>query len=496
MQELISEQDNKKMIIINYLIQKNTKVSMSEISKKTTISPKTVRSIIDSLKENPELSGNNLLIKRSESGHIDYVKINNHSLTDISYFYLKKSPLFSMLKEIFLRGKINNIDFCNHYYISQSSFSRCRTKLKTILGNYNLDLTMNCEIIGDEYQIRDFFYQLFIHSSSKWIFSSESFFHLEHIINNCFYSLKKISPVSRDSLRLILYICRIRTIQKKSFSSELDFSIKYENLVISKEVSTYLEIANIRNTKEEMNFLLLMLSKTCIVPSQNKFIITLPDHSPLKKISKCIMYRSFSSIFKGSEIDSSLFLSKINLLLISNYIGLHDSRAFIYSYDVDSYYYKNKQETQLFEAVCELVSEVNKEFNLSKTIFIQTKQTNAFDSFVNQMYLLTFSFLGQLESHSKNIVIHIFLQHTNQYIEDIMKKKITLLFSNRVRFINQYDTCADIYISDKKYNVISPRTEIIIVPTFSDIYSFNRLYTIVESKLLKKISMKSLLGTY
>lgn len=197
MKEFISEHDNKRIIVLNNLIQENRHVSLKEICSETNYTFKTVRAIIDSFEDNYYLKKEDLEFSYDKSGKIESIKINNHSLTDIAFFYLENSLIYKMIMELFLKGKIKQNEFCLKYFVSQSTFNRYKKKLAAILESFDLTLTSKNVINGKESQIRSFFILFFLNANSKWLFSDVSFYELENTIYTEFSSLREIPPYQK-----------------------------------------------------------------------------------------------------------------------------------------------------------------------------------------------------------------------------------------------------------------------------------------------------------
>lgn len=493
MKSFINEQDNKRIRIINFLIQMNREVTFSEICTGTNYSSKTVRNLLFTLKDNTELKEKDLEIKYDISGKILSIKINKFSLTDISFFYLEKSMLFLMIKEIFLHGEINKKKFCEQNYISTSNFSRYKNKLVKILSSFSLDLSKNCQLLGNEYIIRDFLFHCFSNSYSKWIFSKESYYQLDYKIHTHFKTLNNISFVNKESLRLVLYIFIIRNSQKKNVDNFdfLNITTTGNASNTYKEIADYIKIENNNSPEQEKVFLYLQLLKYQIIVNDEfnfeEIIIDKFDNHELNKIIKDASTWIKVTFFNRDKTYHHAISKNTQLLFLYSYIGFIDPRNFLYIYDKSTYFHKNNFENQIFELIYDFLLKVSKQYNMQ---FLDV-ETQTIDSLANQFYLMVFSFLAQLDNNSSEVYIHIFMQHSNRFIEKIIEKKLSRFFLNRIRFTNHFDSQIDLYISDKNYFKNGHNIDKIIIPTFSDVYSFNRLYEVIQTKIEKKLETES-----
>lgn len=494
MKEFISEHDNKRIIVLNYLIQEDRHVSIKEICEETNYTFKTVRAIIDSFEENYYLKKVDLEFCYDKSGKIESIKINNHSLTDIAFFYLENSLIYKMIMEIFLKGKIKQNEFCSRYFVSQSTFSRNKKKLAIILDSFDLTLTSKNSIDGRESQIRSFFILFFLNANSKWLFSDESFYDLENVMYTEFSSLRSIPPSQKNILRLLLYVSKVRNSQGKLLGD-------YPKVVQSfngEVESTFNDVINYTQKRfhkkeiwinETAHLFICLLRNQIIDPEllfENKFSFRLPSVSEFEHETHTLTKWVITSFLEEEQVDYKRVHLGISLLLMYTSIGFYDQRRFLYIYNAEEYYKKSCYEQQVYDTIKEFIEKLPKD----RINFKRLSELRSFDNpeaFVNQMYLLVLSLMYRFGSPQKEIQIKIFVQSSKIYVSDIIKKKIKRIYSNRVDFINEYNEELDLYVTDREYVDNKYNIQQVVVPTFSDEHSIFRLCRAIEKEIIKKI---------
>lgn len=118
----------------------------------------------------------NMITIHATEKEVDVIIGNNFSLDFFYSHYMQQSIGFILCWEIFNNRFTTIQQFSNDVYMSRSSVYKRIQSLKTILYRYNLNLDFSNPriILGDEHQIRYFFYHLFSEAfqTNEWPFDS------------------------------------------------------------------------------------------------------------------------------------------------------------------------------------------------------------------------------------------------------------------------------------------------------------------------------------
>lgn len=156
---------------------------------------------------------------------------NDFSLDFFYSYYLQQSIGFVLCWEIFNNHFTTIQQFSNDVYLSRSSVYKHINTLKIILNRYNLiiDFSHPMIILGEEHQIRYFFYDLFSETFqvNEWYFDG---LNLE-VISNFLYTFQKSYPhlstptLIKFRLMLAIYLTR------NQFNIWIDYTNRYFKLI-------------------------------------------------------------------------------------------------------------------------------------------------------------------------------------------------------------------------------------------------------------------------
>lgn len=206
MKLFINDTDNRKIEVLAYLIKELKEVKISDLVAATGLSDKTVRGIVLSLKDNMYLDETKMTINYNENGKIISIIVSNISLADTAFFYLEKSIMYIMIKELLLRGYLDKNKICTTYFISEATFTRYKNQLKKILETFNFTLSKENVLIGEEYRIRNFYFLFFSFAHSKWLFSEESYSDIERSLTNSLFKSTQFDRSKKYDMFVDIYL--------------------------------------------------------------------------------------------------------------------------------------------------------------------------------------------------------------------------------------------------------------------------------------------------
>ncbi|MEI5993973.1 helix-turn-helix domain-containing protein [Candidatus Enterococcus mansonii] len=495
MKEFITEQDNNKIQVLDFLINENKSVNMAEICSATQLSYKTVRSVIDSFEENTHIDKKNLEIYYNKVGKVESVKLSNSSHVDVSFFYLEKSILFIMIKELFLKGRIDNKYICETYYISMTTCARYKKKLRSLLESFGLEMTSSGELTSEEYRIRNFFIHVFSNASSNWIFSQEAYHFLEHSLESQFPTLVHMDSAQKELMRLLLYITIKRNSQGNILAkeSELDIYTQGKLSKIYENVSTYVNkhFPYFENKESEILYLFVSMFRIQIIRAnskneENELKVVIKDRPDFDEICDSLTESIITTFFQKDKEYFSFIRSNVTLFLVYATASFYDTRRFFYVYEEEIFVKRNTYEEQMYQKVFEIVERwENEHKGFSTVLEIQGEQNQT--SFKRQVYLLVYSLLCRIKPVQHKEKVKIYVQNSKVYIADIIRRKIEKLFSDKITILDTYSSDVDIFVTDKEYKTMNESGNKVFVQTFSDSYAIHRLIEAVDNEILKKL---------
>ncbi|WP_086314758.1 hypothetical protein A5821_002373 [Enterococcus sp. 7F3_DIV0205] len=496
MKEFIGEHDNNKIKVLDFLINENKSVNMSEICSATQLSYKTVRSVIDSFEENTYIDKKNLEIYYNKVGKIESVKLSNSSHVDVSFFYLEKSILFIMIKELFLKGRVENKYICENYYISTTTCIRYKKKLRDLLESFGLEMSVNGELKSEEYRIRNFFLHFFSNASSNWIFSNEAYNFLEHSLDVEFPAIFQMDAAQKELMRLLLYITIKRNSQGYVLvkKRQIDLEMKGKLLKIYTNISNYIinYFPYFENKPSEIDYLFVSMLRIQVIrmeknAEENQLIVNIKNTPNFDVICNSLIDLIIGSFFKNNKKNHNFIRISVTLFLIYAIASFHDTRRFFYEYEEEVYTKRNVYEDELFKRVTKIVENWESEHDVFSRLLNIRGEKNQI-SFKRQVYLLVYSLICRLEPVQNKEKVKIYVQNSKVYIADIIRRKIETIFSDKVTILDVYSSDIDLFVTDKEYKVTDISSNKVFVQTFSDCYAIHRLIEAIDNEILNKVN--------
>ncbi|MGX7245494.1 helix-turn-helix domain-containing protein [Enterococcus quebecensis] len=500
MKEFLNKSDNNKVMVLDYLIRASREVPVTELVSETKLSNSTINHILYSFKENTYIKKDNLQLNYNEAGKLHSVRITDTSMIDASFFYLKKSLLFITIKELFEAGYINRVKICDKYFISSSTFSRVRQRLSEILESFDLELTRENTLEGEEYKIRNFYFLFFSNACSKWLFSKEAYSTLEASLKSDFLNSLNFDPSQKGLVRLFMHICNTRNAQKHYVSEVTSIEIKGKGKLqkIFLDIYQYLNsyFPYYENIVEEAKFIFVFCTRHQIIKIdlliEDEITFDTKDINYFDYVKNYLVDAILVQFFDGDEQWHKMINFEITTFLLFAYTSFSDARRFLYIYDDDNYESKNNYEKQIYNRVIEILN--NMEQDLLWGFFgIELNDFDKKGAMYNKLFVLVYSFLSKKEMNKvSREKVMIYVQNSRVYTGEIIKAKIKKMFSDKVELTSVYSTDVDLFITDKEYdNEISfPKT--IYVTTFYDTQAMDRLFNEIFLEIIKQINNEHL----
>lgn len=494
MKLFISDIDNRKIEVLAYLIKELKEVKIADLVAVTGLSDKTVRGIVLSLKDNTYLDETKMTINYNEKGKINSIIVSNISLADAAFFYLEKSVIYIMVKDLFLRGYLDKSRICKNHFISESTFTRYKNQLKKILKKFEFELSKENTLVGEEYRIRNFYFLFFSFAHSNWFFSEESYREIERSLSELFFDKVSFDSSKKSMICLLLFICKIRNNQGFYLDQKTTIHFKkngaHERFYkgIARFINTYCPY--FKNKEEEIQFFFFFcLRGQLIIPSpylEEEMSIEIDHLESFNETREYLTQNIITEFFEEDPERRRLVKQDVTTFLLYVYYSFIDSRLFLYVYDEDNYYSRTKYEKELLEKIKGFADPTLQQFP-KNPLFERLFHGEKVDMLINQLFLLIYSLISRVEL--ENIVtVRVYVQISKVYVADILKTKIKQVFAENVEIVNCYDESIDLVISDKNYSDQVEHPSRVYIPTFSDSQYFDIMCETILKEITKKIS--------
>ncbi|GKQ43207.1 hypothetical protein RD055328_11300 [Companilactobacillus sp. RD055328] len=456
MYDFLNKQDQKGMKVFRYLYA-NGSTTLKEVAEAVNIVTPTVSKIIsDVTKDNKALS-KQVFEKKGD------IIVNNLDLNAVLNHYLKDSILYEMINSLVYTGKISRDDFENRLFISQSTFSRNRARLKEILNKFKLDLNNRNEIEGSEYVIRKFFYFFYTNTSGYTKVDEDDFNTKLHFLFKAAPFLRNNNHGSYFKMYRLLKISTLRITQGYYMDKEIHVNSELFPIIsnLKENMPEYITQKQLPEEvkNKEINFFIYALYREYITDynlSHEELVelFRIPDpefYSVEKKIVDSIINEisfkgEISKDVKG-EVDEL-----VNRYHLEMMYGLIDRIFFEVVSSKEEVL--NGVEQQLLEEADQIYEKLKNNAEYSAWV---RKNDIAPDKYIFTTNLFFFIYKAKIfnAKANKSLLnankIKLFIQMTHPEIERLVQTKFELLFWNRIYFVNDVSQKPDFIIADIDY---------------------------------------------
>jgi predicted transcriptional regulator len=156
---LLEKKEQIQVEILRQLVLKNKKITVHELSEWVNLSRPSVESYLDEISFIGRMMGRPMEILRQDNKVILEMK-DNQSLDEIISFLIHDSIKYRLLILLLNQKNYMIIDLAEELLISESTLFRKIKELNKLLAEFELQVKNN-KLVGEESQIRYFYYLLF-----------------------------------------------------------------------------------------------------------------------------------------------------------------------------------------------------------------------------------------------------------------------------------------------------------------------------------------------
>ncbi|CAD5899702.1 helix-turn-helix domain-containing protein [Carnobacterium maltaromaticum] len=468
-------------------------VSIDEIATQIGSVRKTVATLLNIIKS--DLADCNFDLRETSEKKYYLVSKNQTVIYLDDYILMcgKRSLLFSIVEELFDKGSINTIQFCNDRYISQTTFSRGKKKLTELLEKSQLKLAnyVSDGIIGDEYQVRIFYFHFFNHFyySLEWPFDS---FQKEEIAYSIMMEKTSLfENLTMNQKRKLYYILAIMKKRMNQGYGVHPVSISFENNTQYKKihafVESYLNVHEIWDTqviKNETNFFMCVLYTEDIVHLQTDYLEYLLDYSkdnPINTEISTLWIQTFKKVVKHKlTIEEEVNLhEELNKFHLSTEFLYCNSTLFLNNLSNQSDEKLNNEIYQYAFKFYQLLLK-NKMFRA----FREQNLKNVTDKYMidRYYYYMYYSFLKLKKMKPINLFIADSIERIDKII---LTRKLELLFGENIKIVEN-SIQSETLILTSTGNNHSKREEITIF-SYKDEQNFKKVIQRIHEKIYEQL---------
>lgn len=405
----------------------------------------------------------------------------------------KRSLLFLMVEELFNKGFIHTIQFCNNLYISQTTFSRGKKKLIELLEKSQLTLTnyVRDGIYGDEYQVRIFYFHFFDHfyNSLEWPFEQN-----QKMDEECTIKLEQIKLFDQMTSNQKRKLSNVLAIMKKRVNQGYvvkSLSVSFENNAYYEKiysfVGSYLNVhgrLDRQAIQNETDFFIRVLFTQDIINLRADYLTYLLEYSkdnPLNVEIASIWIQTFKTVFKqGMTIEEELIWHQ-------ELCKFHSSNEFLYSdptlflnnlagQDESSFNHEIYQQTVEFYQLL-LKNKVFQEFK-------KKNLKNVTDEFmIDRYYFYLYYYFLKLK---KPKPVLVYISDSISWIDQsILTKKLELLFGEQIKIVGNSYESETLFLANLDHKNLE--CEAVVIISCQDEQNFKKLVQRIHEKIHEQL---------
>lgn len=484
------DSDYNRQIQALYFIKSSFKpVTVDEIADYVGSSNKTISTILPVIKN--DISKLNFDLKRTQDRKYyleSEAKERPICLDEYILFCGKRSLAFSIIEELFHKEKINTVDFCNKRYISQATFSRGKKKLIELLATCDLKLPtyLTEGIIGNEYKIRNFYFNFFTHfyNSIEWPFEENIKNEFERFFESKLgESFSLITLNQKTKFYYLLYIIKKR-VMKGDYSREETISFEgidnYEHYYhFMKDFLSMYKITNSKIIKNETNFFICEIYTQEIVELD---LATFFSNNNLELSVNRLWIEEFKKQFKQVLTDREVVVLEKRLnFLHTNYKYVYCPKKLFSKYEL---FEKNaeKYDTELLKKTKIFFNELMKNQNYKQYRQVQLGHISQ-NFIIEDYYQSLYCFFYNLKKAGK---IPIFISDSVDKInKSILKKQLRIVFGDKITIKKEVDSQVEIILTAEVNQVFG--IEEFIIYSYQDEHTFYRVAQRIQEKIYKQL---------
>lgn len=217
MEHFIDKIDSRKLAVFKYIENSyQQKVTIIKIAKELNISSFLLTNVVESLTsdfETYELT-NYFQIQKTET-EIQLSTNGEANSKLLARIYIKESPIFKIMDDIFKEKFINVIEFAEYNFLSRALVYKCIKKLKIELREHDIHLSPKFQLVGDETKIRNYFFYMYfsLYNKIDYPFSKEIYTDAKKLVEIMMNHTPE--PIAETMKNKLFYFCSIVLFRQK-----------------------------------------------------------------------------------------------------------------------------------------------------------------------------------------------------------------------------------------------------------------------------------------
>lgn len=235
MNDLLQQNERRKLRLAEILIRRGDWVKLKELTEELECSERILKYDLKSFKDN-------LTDFKIESSHhgIRLIFSKNKGFKNIYENIYENSHIFQLLELLFFDETLSIDDIAEQLFISSSTLYRVINHANQVVQQYNFQIATNpCKIVGDEENIRCFYYQFFFEKYSilTWPYNGQN----DKMIEDLLYFFMTLTDFEADfayyNIARLILLVNLARYQKGHFVHNEQNVVDIDTLLVDTAIS-------------------------------------------------------------------------------------------------------------------------------------------------------------------------------------------------------------------------------------------------------------------
>lgn len=433
MQTFLTKTSYKKVVLLDYLLEKNTLCEMNELKKILHVTDRSILNYMEELNELFEQYDGKIVLINENNKRFLIQKEEDFPIYTIYLHFYKTSYNYQLIQFMYAHPDKTLKDFAEKQFTSISTVLRYAKLLKPYFKRYQIDFhPYRLELNADEKKIRSFFYYFFWNAtrekSDSWPFQTKL-----SQIERTIYSFESIFAIALEPLQKRIFSYWLAITLERSPATEIVMDSSSKQVIEDDpnffHLKQWYDNSSLKLNQNELYFLYQIIYTFGVIDGNPHYE---NSYATAHERNQTCPYRVVQSL---REVLKNLFkfdLAIHDQELMFNFIAFHERSSFFFG-NTDLFFNRSYKEDVRKESPKKY--EILEMFHRCLIDTVDQEGACLLDNweqlFLNYYFVLDYYDLFSFYSDPVKILVHDDLHHTHRLW---LMNKINGLFGHHFTF--------------------------------------------------------------
>ncbi|EPI00233.1 M protein trans-acting positive regulator HTH domain protein [Enterococcus faecalis 13-SD-W-01] len=416
MQTFLTKTSLKKVLLLEYLLEKNNWCTMSELKKILRVTDKTILSYIEELTHLFQQYNSKIILKNDNNKQFRVQKEEDFPIYNIYLYFYRSSYNYNLINFMYNYPEKTIKDYAEEQFTSVSTVFRYAKLLRPYFERYRLDFqSFKLDLNADEISVRSFYYYFYWHSTREsngyWPFKTEL-----SKIESAADSFEEVYQISFDPFQKRVFSYWLTINLERSQVKKICIDRKYKKVADMDQyfglLRDWAEKAGFIFEEDELYFLYRVIYAFGVIDGNKKYE---NSHALSHKKNSTCSYRAIQNMAKTLKSTFGFELDIADPELVFNFAAFHE-RSLLFYGNTDLFFNRSyvteikEEDPEAYQVMEDLRKKLNKtaDKELSKVL------ENWEQLFLDYYYVLDYYHLFLKRFDPLKILVKDDLHHTHR----------------------------------------------------------------------------------